>query len=348
MKSDVVLRYAPYVVIALVAVIDLLDGPPLGFVPLLTLGPTFACAYGSVHRTLLAGATAMVVCLVSAAYFDRLDTWQNNVILATIAAVTGAGMLVAHLRLRRERELANVRLVAETVQRVLLRPIPRKVKDLTVALSYTSASAEARIGGDLLEVFSTPYGVRVLLGDVQGKGLAAVDTAAWVLGAFREAVFDERDLVAVSARLETTLARQLDPEEFVTAILAEVDATGIQLLNHGHPPPLLLGADGQVESIEPPEEGLALGLAALACAPPKPQRVPFLPGDRILFYTDGVIESRNAAGTFYPLTERATLLLAGEPQPALDRLREDLVKHVGGPLLDDAAMLLLHRRTRSG
>ncbi len=348
MRSDVILRCAPYAVIALVAVIDVLAGPSLGFVPLLTLGPTFACAYGSVRRTALAGATALVVCLLLEAYFGRLGSWQLNVILATIAAVTGAGMFVAHLRLRRERELADVRLVAETAQRVLLRPIPRKVRDLNVAISYTSASAEARIGGDLLEVFSTPYGVRVLLGDVQGKGLAAVETAAWVLGAFREAVYDERDLVAVSGRLETTLARQLDEEEFVTAILAEVDATGVQLLNHGHPPPLLLGGDGQIETIEPPEEGLALGLAALAWAPPKPQRVPFLPGDRMLFYTDGVIESRDAAGTFYPLAERAHLLLSDEPQPALDRLREDLIEHVGGPLLDDAAMLLLRRRASAG
>jgi len=346
MNSEFVLRWAPYVVIALVAVIDLLAGPALGFLPLLTLGPTFACAYGGMLRTALAGAAALVVCLLSAWQADRLGMWQVNVVLVTIAAVTGVGMLLAHLRLRRQQELANVRLVAETVQRVLLRPVPRKVQDLTVAISYTSASAEARIGGDLLEVFSTPYGVRVLLGDVQGKGLAAVDTAAWVLGAFREAVFDERDLVGVSARLEATLDRQLAEEEFVTAILAEVDATGIQLLNHGHPPPLLLGRDGHVEPVEPPEAGLALGLAMLAFAPPKPQRVPFLPGDRILLYTDGVIESRNAAGEFYPLTERARLLLSGDPQPALDRLREDLVSYVGGPLLDDVAMLLLHRRTR--
>lgn len=348
MRSDVVLRSAPYVVIVLVAVIDALAGPSLGFLPLLTLGPTFACAYGSVRRTLLAGVAALGLCVLSAAYVGRLGMWQINVIFVTIAAVTGAGMLVAHLRLRREKELADVRQVAETAQRVLLRPIPRKVDDLTVALSYTSASAEARIGGDLLEVFSTPYGVRLLLGDVQGKGLAAVETAAWVLGAFREAVYDERDLPAVSARLETTLARQLGEEEFVTAILAEVDATGIQLLNHGHPPPLLLSGDGHIETVEPPEEGLALGLAALAWAPPKPQRVPFLPGDRILFYTDGVIESRDRAGRFYPLTERAGLLLSTEPQPALDLLRENLVEHVGGPLLDDAAMLLLRRRTRAG
>lgn len=341
-----VLRYAPHVAIAAVAIIDMLAGPGLGFRPLLTLGPTFACAYGSVRRTAVAGVVALVVCVLLLALepAPRLGTGQAYVVLATIAAVTGAGMVVARVRLRRERELANVRQIADTAQRVLLRPIPRRVRDLSVAISYTSAFAEARIGGDLLEVFATPYGVRALVGDVQGKGLAAVESAAWVLGAFREAVFDEPHLSSVGARLEATLARQLDEEEFVTAILAEVDANGILLLNHGHPPPLLLGGGERIEWIEPPEEGLALGLSSLGWAPPKPRRVPFRPGDEILFYTDGVIEARDANGTFYPLAERARLLLGEEPQPALDRLKDDLLAHVGGPLLDDAAMLLVQRR----
>jgi serine phosphatase RsbU (regulator of sigma subunit) len=72
--------------------------------------------------------------------------------------------------------------------------------------------------------------------------------------------------------------------------------------------------------------------------------VPFGEGDRILFFTDGVIEARNRAGDFYPLAERACLLTRDEPQAALDALRGDLVAHTGGPLLDDAAMLLLHRQ----
>ncbi len=344
MPSHAVLRYAPYAAIALVAVIDLMAGPRLGLRPLLTLGPTFACAYGSARRTAAAGGVALAVCLLLALRDNRLTTGPTAVVVTTIAAVTAAGMLVARVRMRREQELSNVRKIAETVQRVLLRPIPRRVRDLSVAVSYTSAFAEARIGGDLLEVFSTPYGVRVLVGDVQGKGLEAVETAAWVLGAFREAVFDEPRLAGVSARLEATVSRQLAEEEFVTAVLAEVTTTGILLLNHGHPPPLLLRADGEVEWLEAQEEALALGLADLGWAPPLAHRVPFRPGDDILFYTDGVIEARNARGEFYPLVERARALIPDDPYPTLDALTEDLIAYVGGPLLDDAAMLLLRRR----
>ncbi|NUR87372.1 MAG: serine/threonine-protein phosphatase [Nonomuraea sp.] len=342
--SQTVLRWLPFAAMAAVALTDVLAGPSLGFLPLLTLGPTFGSVSGSVRRTALIGLTAIALCIPLASYSHVLFTWQNNVTIATIVAVTGASMLASRLRMRRERELADVRLVAETAQRVLLRPVARRAGDLRIALSYTSATAEAQIGGDLYEVVTTPYGVRLLIGDVQGKGLGAVETAAWVLGAFREAAYDEPDLTLVSERVERSLTRHLGGESFVTAILAEVSAGEIALLNCGHPPPLVLRGDGVACPAQPKEEGLPLGLGPLGPPRPEPDRVRFAEGDRLLFFTDGVIEARDRAGTFYPLEERAHLLDGdADPQAALDTLRADLLEHVGGPLLDDAAMLLLVR-----
>ncbi|GAA3150716.1 MULTISPECIES: PP2C family protein-serine/threonine phosphatase [Nonomuraea] len=343
MSSLRVLRWLPFVVMAGVAVMDMLAGRSLVFLPLLTLGPAFASVSGGVRRTAFVGAVALGICVPMAIYNDLLFTWENNLTVIGIAGVTGASMLAAGLRLQRERELASVRQVAEAAQRVLLRPVPRRAGDLRVGLSYTSAAAEARIGGDLYEVVTTPQGVRLLIGDVQGKGLAAVETAAWVLGAFREAAYDETDLADIGERLEASLARHLGSEQFVTAIIAEIHDTEVSLVNFGHPPPLLIHADGGIATAEPPEQGLPLGLGVFDASQTKAHRVPFHRGDRILFFTDGVIEARNAAGEFYPLEERAGLLRREDPQVALDALRADLVSHTGGPLLDDAAMLLLHR-----
>ncbi|MEV0592390.1 PP2C family protein-serine/threonine phosphatase [Nonomuraea cavernae] len=344
MRSQQALRWLPFAVMLAVALTDLLAGPALGFLPLLTLGPTFASVSGSVRRTAMVGGLALAICVPLAYHFDLLLTWQNNLTIATIISVTAASMVASHLRLKRERELANVRRVAEAAQRVLLRPVPRRAGDLRVALSYTSAAAEAQIGGDLYEVVTTPHGVRLLVGDVQGKGLSAVETAAWVLGAFREAAYDEADLADIGERLEVSLARHLGGEQFVTAIVAEVHDDEISLFNCGHPEPLLIHPDGRVSLAEPPEAALPLGLGSFNTGRPKPHRVPFGEGDQILFYTDGVIEARDRAGTFYPLTERACVLLEqDDPQIALDALRGDLVTHAGGPLLDDAAMLLLRR-----
>lgn len=114
--------------------------------------------------------------------------------------MTAAGVVAAVMRQRREAELASVRSIAEVAQRVLLRPVPRSAGPLRIAVSYTSAMAKARIGGDLYEVVTSSAGVRIIVGDVQGKGLEAVESAAVVLGAFREAAHDEPDLRPSASR----------------------------------------------------------------------------------------------------------------------------------------------------
>jgi serine phosphatase RsbU (regulator of sigma subunit) len=147
--------------------------------------------------------------------------------------------------------------------------VPRRIGPIHLAVSYTSATAEARIGGDLYEAVSASSGVRVIIGDVQGKGLAAVETAAAVLGAFREAAYDEADLGGVAARLEAALGRQLSGEKFVTAVLAEFcDGDVVRLLNCGHPSPLILDGNNQCRRAEPDEAVPPLGLGDLATARP--------------------------------------------------------------------------------
>ncbi len=244
-------------------------------------------------------------------------------------------------RSRREAELASVRSIAEVAQRMLLRPVPRTAGALQAAVSYTSAVAEARIGGDLYEVVASPYGVRVIVGDVQGKGLAAVETAAVVLGAFREAAYDEPDLVRLGERLERSVARDLDDEKFVTAILAGVGSDHeVVLLNRGHPDPLLMRQDGTVEFPSPPAFSLPLGLGEYGGECPRPYHVAFTPGDQLLLYTDGVTEARDEDDRFYPLGDRAHLLKDPDARSALEALREDLVQHAAGPHHDDAAVAL--------
>jgi serine phosphatase RsbU (regulator of sigma subunit) len=70
--------------------------------------------------------------------------------------------------------------------------------------------------------------------------------------------------------------------------------------------------------------------------------VPLQPGDALLLYTDGVTEARDARREFYPLEERVAGLAARTGDgDLLDRLRDDLLRHVGAPLDDDAALLLV-------
>ncbi|WP_329321842.1 PP2C family protein-serine/threonine phosphatase [Streptomyces sp. NBC_01262] len=328
-----------------VTTVDLVAGPGVGFLPLLSLGPAFASLIGGLRRTAAIGLLALLLCVLLGLYDELLEARRGYTAIASVAGVSVAGLAATAGRKRREAELANVRSIAEVAQRVLLRPVPRRAGHLRIAVSYTSAAAEARIGGDLYEVVTSPGGVRVIVGDVQGKGLEAVETAAVVVGAFREAAHDEPDLACVSARLERALNRRLSGEEFVTVILAEIkDDQTVTLLNYGHPAPLLLRADGTFRFAEPPETAPPLGLADIGPQGPASYRVPLAPGDQMLLYTDGVTEARDRTGTFYPLGERAFLLKVPDPDAALEALRKDLETHVEGPLHDDAALFLLRYR----
>ncbi|WP_399096690.1 PP2C family protein-serine/threonine phosphatase [Streptomyces sp. BBFR2] len=332
---------------AVVTAVDVSAGPGVGFLPLVSLGPAFAGLVGGWRRTAVVGSAAFLLCLGLGIYDGLFEGRRGLPALLSVAGVTVAGVVAAVMRQRREAELANVRSIAEVAQRVLLRPVPRGAGPLRIAVSYTSAVAEARIGGDLYEVVPSPGGgVRIIVGDVQGKGLEAVESAAVVLGAFREAAQDEAELTAVGARVERALGRHLGGERFVTAVLAEIgDGPSATLLNFGHPAPLVVRAGGTVDFAAPPERALPLGLAAYGGdGGPRPHTVPFAPGDQLLFYTDGVTEARDGTGRFYPLDERAVLLKDDDPEAALCAVREDVVAHAEGPLHDDAAMLLVRYR----
>jgi len=247
-----------------------------------------------------------------------------------VAGVTAAGILTGRSRRRRDRELAQTRCVSDVAQRVLLRPVPAQVGPVGLTVRYESAASGARIGGDLYEVVTTPGGVRLILGDVEGKGLPAVASAAAVLGVFREAAYEESSLFGIAARIETSLRRQLGEGQFVTAVLAEISADGdtMELLSCGHPAPLLLSRERLPLLIGPDQGSLPLGLGQLAEVPHVPVMVPLEPGDGVLFYTDGVSEARNKAGEFFPLAASAAVRLPADPATLVGQLGDEVIRQM--------------------
>ncbi|MEU1409977.1 PP2C family protein-serine/threonine phosphatase, partial [Streptomyces sp. NPDC005728] len=215
----------------------------------------------------------------------------------------------------------------------------------------------AQIGGDLYEAVETRYGVRMIVGDVRGKGLPAVGLAAAVLNAFREAAHYEDDLVEVMNHCAAALHRERaapgavdqdgredQAEDFVTALVAQVpDGFDVQVFNRGHPPPLLL-RQGRVHALMPSSPLPPLGLDDLITDPPaKVESYPLAPGDRLLLYTDGVIEARNSDGVFFALAEAMEAVPACTPSQFLEQLHQALICHTGGHLADDAAMIVADR-----
>jgi serine phosphatase RsbU (regulator of sigma subunit) len=246
---------------------------------------------------------------------------------------------------RQSQVLADVRSVAETAQHVVLRDVPTALGQVWCAVTYSAAAAEARIGGDLYEAMATPFGDRLIIGDVRGKGLPAVEAAADVLGAFREAAYTEPDLVVVATRLHGLMRRTLPEEDFVTAVLLSVtpDRPTVEIVNCGHPPPLRL-RDGTVTAIAEADPGPPLGLFELGVGGDlRRDRAPFAPGDSILLYTDGTTEARNKEGVFYPLPEYLTGASFDGPAGLVDLVMTGLVRHAGTRLDDDVALLAVQR-----
>lgn len=339
---QVIAALVPFLVMAAVAAVDVGAGPSLGLLPLLSLGPALAAVWLSPRGTALVGLLAVVTCLPLALYDGVLGSRRTVIAIAAVIGVTSAGVVASAGRRRRERDLAEVKAVADAMQRVLLRPVPARLGSLGIAVRYSSASTSAQIGGDLYEVVKTSNRLRLIVADVQGQGLAAVGTAAIVLGAFREAAYDAEDLAAIAARIELSLQRHETEEEFVTAILAEFPTTwaAVELLNCGHPPPLLLSA-GSGKLIEPDDPGLPLGLARLRACTRETTTIELGAADRLLFYTDGISEARDKSGDFYPLELSVGILSRSDLAGALENLAADVVRHVGHPLRDDATAVLI-------
>ncbi|MYS47228.1 SpoIIE family protein phosphatase, partial [Streptomyces sp. SID5998] len=228
------MRWLPFLYVAGVLALEPLTPVawPVSFL-LIALPLVAAYAYGpvavaafTVFAIVFEGVLAGTPCCAGRSVGYLWDRhYVANYVCTSLVGILGT-ILAVH-RIRRERTLATVRSVAETAQRVLLRPVPRRLGQVSVETLYLSAAAEARIGGDLYEAVPTAYGVRLLVGDVRGKGLVAVETAATILGAFREAAHDEPDLTGVARRMERSMSRHAAQlpggeaaERFVTAVFA--------------------------------------------------------------------------------------------------------------------------------
>ncbi|MBF6047254.1 SpoIIE family protein phosphatase [Streptomyces sp. NRRL B-1677] len=329
--------------------------------PILTATPALAAVTMGPRGTLAAAALAVLVSVCTATYNQAWGSQQvyTNFLalfLVSVASITTSSAV----RTRRQNELEQVRRIATAAQEVILRPVPDRLGTVRAASLYLAAEKGAQIGGDLYEAVQTRYGIRLLVGDVRGKGLPAVRAAAAVLGAFREAVHYEDDLAEVMDHCMASLRRECAvpgafseealAEGFVTALVAQVpDDPVVEIVNRGHPPPLLLHK-GEARTLMPASPQPPLGLEDLVIGISEAETFPFGPGDRLLLHTDGVIEARDRDDGFFPLAAamEAVHLRARDPEEFLDGLHEELLRHTEGRLADDAAMLLIDRYEEEG
>lgn len=342
------LRVLPAVILALLTFAQIVtpESLQLGYF-VVALTPVAALAYGPLTVAVLGGLTLLVLGIP---YGRRIWDVEFADLLAVLVVVL-LSVVISWVRTRRDQQLVTVRTVAEAAQLAVLPPLPAAVGQVRCAGLYRSAQRGLLVGGDLYDVREGPHGVRALVADVQGHGLEAVATVAALLGAFREAVLDEKDLARVAARLDRRLVVDSvaveHAELFATAVLLELpaDEAVVRVASCGHPPPLLLRGGDASEIPVDPAPPLGLGLADTV--PVAVVSVPLEPGDRLLAHTDGVTEARDAEGAFYPLVRRLPALAADVPADDLlalnEAVREDLVRFAGKAenVQDDVALLAL-------
>jgi sigma-B regulation protein RsbU (phosphoserine phosphatase) len=198
------------------------------------------------------------------------------------------------LRAKREaeRDRARVTELARTLQRTLLPPVLPDVPGLSVAAHYHPASVD-QVGGDVYDLFPLSEGRwGVFLGDVCGKGAEAAVVTSLTRYTLRSAAVFDHDPVAVLRNLNAVL-QQEDNTRFCTVVFGIMTpAPGhctVTLASGGHPPALLVRADGSV-SYETTPGGQLLGM--LPDARIVTTTVDMSSGDTLLLYSDGLTEAR--------------------------------------------------------
>jgi serine phosphatase RsbU (regulator of sigma subunit)/PAS domain-containing protein len=236
--------------------------------------------------------------------------------------------------------------IAQTLQRSLLPPVLPDIPGVEVAARFRPAGEGYEVGGDFYDMFNTGEGGwAVVIGDVCGKGPEAASLTALARYTIRANAMLENDPSRILELLSEAIMQGQPDSQFCTAAYGrlELKAVGVRLTvaSGGHPLPLLITKDGEVDHVGVP--GTLLGLVPETEL--TDQSLELEPGACLVFYTDGVIEAGNPRGSF-GIEGLKSLLRACAglgAQEIADRIDGAVVGLEENPH-DDVAMLVLRVR----
>ena len=241
---------------------------------------------------------------------------------------------------RRRRPLS----IASELRWAMLPPQAFATEDITIA-AFVAPPYE--IAGDSFDYAVNGRTAHVAVFDAMGHGLEASRMANLAIGSYRHARRIGLDLPATYAHVDAAVHGEFGDFRFVTGALAELDLDQgrLRLLLAGHPRPLLLRDLNFIGALET-DPTLPFGIGD-----PEPivEEFQLEPEDRLLLYSDGVIEARDGAGEPFGVTRLADFLVraqaSDEPAPeTMRRLSRAVLAQQEGPLQDDATLLSLQWR----
>jgi serine phosphatase RsbU (regulator of sigma subunit) len=356
----------PLAVIALFALLDFAAGPDRALLGLVVIAPLLAASVAG--RVLTAGyaALALVVAALLGVYDEQYtaEAWPTQaaqlfgVVLGGVFAIGACDVrLQREDRLRqlsaevarmqtRAREAERTASLAEALQRSLLTE-PPSLPHLEIAVRYLPAAEHVRIGGDWYDAFAVPGGrTALVIGDVAGHDGRAATTMAQIRNTLRGIAHVLPDPPArVLGALDRAM-RALSPGALATVVLVEVPAVPagapvpVRWSNAGHPPPLLVGADGTTRWLERAPDVL-LGVVPDAVRSDHDEVLDV--GDTVVLFTDGLVERRGR--TVDEGLHRVRETAAAVADRPLETLCDALLTRFPARADDDIAILAVRVRT---
>ncbi|WP_405935144.1 serine/threonine-protein phosphatase [Streptomyces longwoodensis] len=265
------------------------------------------------------------------------------------ALATLVAMMVTSRRAFKDTYVRRARTEPMRLPAEMLRAFlpPRTIGDGTV-VSTAVLEPAYELGGDAFDHALTETTLHATVLDAMGHDLASGLTSAVSLAACRNARRCGTELPELVSSVDEALTEWL-PDQFCTAVLAEIDlATGVlRWSNCGHPAPLLIRDQRLIEDALEREPDPPLGLPSLLTDRPRQvHEAPLQPGDRVLFYTDGVTEARTRDGELFGLQRFADYVIrataAGElASETLRWLIHSILDVETSRLRDDATIVMV-------
>ena len=231
---------------------------------------------------------------------------------------------------------------SHTLQETML-TMPSRLEGIDFDYLYRSAAEAARVGGDFYDLFETGSGsIGIVIGDVSGKGLEAATMTSVAKNTIRAYAYQHASPAMVASLTNEAVIKATGESTFVTAFIGILDERSGRLAycSAGHPAAFVRREGGEILKMDT----LCAPVGIFRDLDYRDSFIDLVPGDRLVLYTDGVIEARHAGELF---GEERLAALVGEWRPGgipLSRAIYDRTKTFAGPeLTDDVALLTLGR-----
>jgi phosphoserine phosphatase RsbU/P len=261
--------------------------------------------------------------------------WEDVALLEILQREIDDARAMKRRDAKQQREFEEARLI----QRGLLPTAMPQTSGVQLASSWQPANG---VGGDCFDALVFPGGgVGITIADVAGKGVPAALLMSNLQAAVRAFAQDATAPGSVCTSVNRLLCRNMASGRFVTFCYARIDVSARRLTyaNAGHNPPLLVHADGTIDKLSP--GGTVLGVFAESTY--EQGEFAFASGDRLVLYTDGITEGRNAAGDEFGedlLAQSASTHRALSADDMLAAMLRDIETFNGGTYDDDATLIV--------